>query len=393
VLGPLSMAICDKRGRVEGLPGLKTTYENLIKQAFERKYWNSETTITFNEDGTRNIGGTSDNPNLVYNQMEANFSLFFGLAVQAYEASLVSDKSPFDLFMEGNNGALSQEQLQGLLVFLNRNADRNVPEVNAAIAQAEVALEVAIGSGNCVSCHGGAEFTDASVRTVAEEPIEVEATPILVGGLLEVGAEEALLDNGWANIGVRPTNDDLGRGGIEAGFPLSFTRQLLAGLSFAPEPPEGELPAKIQVDGAFKIPGLRNVELTGPYFHNGGQATIVQVIEFYDRQGDFGDLNIDNLDRNMAFINLHDADEGPLAEFLLSLTDDRVRNEKAPFDHPQLFVPNGHPGDQIAITAINPNISFQAADDLLNIPAVGKGGRPAAHLPPLGTFLNLPPVD
>jgi cytochrome c peroxidase len=28
------------------------------------------------------------------------------------------------------------------------------------------------------------------------------------------------------------------------------------------------------VDGAFKAPTLRNVELTGPYFHNGGQATL-----------------------------------------------------------------------------------------------------------------------
>src|SRR5215469_17197199 len=38
-----------------------------------------------------------------YTQMQANFSLFFGLAVQAYMATLVSDNTPFDQF----NGALN----------------------------------------------------------------------------------------------------------------------------------------------------------------------------------------------------------------------------------------------------------------------------------------------
>ena len=32
--------------------------------------------------------------------MEYNFSLFFGLAVQAYEATLVSDQTPFDRFLK-----------------------------------------------------------------------------------------------------------------------------------------------------------------------------------------------------------------------------------------------------------------------------------------------------
>ena len=35
----------------------------------------------------------------------------------------------------------------------------------------------------------------------------------------------------------------------------------------------------------FKSPSLRNVELTGPYFHDGGQATLEQVVDFYGRLG------------------------------------------------------------------------------------------------------------
>jgi cytochrome c peroxidase len=36
------------------------------------------------------------------------------------------------------------------------------------------------------------------------------------------------------------------------------------------------------------------VALTAPYFHNGGQATLRQVLEFYRRGGDFA--NRDNKD-------------------------------------------------------------------------------------------------
>jgi hypothetical protein len=206
---------------------------------------------------------------------------------------------------------------------------------------------------------------------------------------LPVSLVQCLLDNGFSNIGTRPTNDDLGRGGIEGGFPLSFTRQMLdPNLNFLlegvledfPCTPGTDCPNQLLIDGAFKIPGLRNVELTGPYFHNGGQATLGQVVEFYDRQSDFADVNIDKVDRNMVFIDLDEVDEEPLVEFLLALTDDRVRKEKAPFDHPQLFVPNGG-----TVTAF--------LKSFIEIPAVGAGGRPAAGLPPLETFLNLEHVD
>jgi len=361
VLGPFSLARFGRNGIV-------TPYAALIAVAFKPKYWNGA-----------NVGG--------FTQMEANFTLFWGLAIQLYETTLVSNRAPFDRFMEGNDTALSQEQLRGLLVFLNQGADaagsRNPPETDAAIA----AAGVPIGVGNCVSCHGGPEFTDAAVTSVAGELIEEEDTPNLVDGFLRVSDEQGLLDNGFSNIGVRPTNDDLGRGGREGGFPLSFTRQALdPGLNFL-LPPDAELPctageggncpSKVQVDGAFKIPGLRNVELTGPYFHNGGQATLSQVVEFYDRQSDFGGLNIGNLDRNMAFIDLDEFDEEPLVGFLLALTDDRVRQEQAPFDHPKLRVPNGG--------------TFGNEQPPIEVPAVGRGGRPAAGLPPLGTFLGLTP--
>ena len=35
------------------------------------------------------------------------------------------------------------------------------------------------------------------------------------------------------------------------------------------------------VCGAFKVPTLRNVALTAPYFHNGSVATLREAVEFY----------------------------------------------------------------------------------------------------------------
>ena len=61
-----------------------------------------------------------------------------------------------------------------------------------------------------------------------------------------------------------------------------------------------------------------------------------------------------------------------LVAFLESLTDERVRIAAAPFDHPQLFVPDGHPGNATAVTQRN----GQAADSLVEIPATGRTGGP-----------------
>ena len=75
------------------------------------------------------------------------------------------------------------------------------------------------------------------------------------------------------------------------------------------------------VDGAFKVPSLRNIELTGPYFHNGGSATLEQVIEFYNRGGDRrGPYHADSTGYGSNLTNL-DADIDRL-----DLTPDEMSN-------------------------------------------------------------------
>lgn len=56
-------------------------------------------------------------------------------------------------------------------------------------------------------------------------------------------------------------------------------------------------------------------------------------------------------------------------DFLKALTDDRVRYERAPFDHPAICVPSG-----CAATAEAELFTF--------VPSIGRGGNPV----PLQTF-------
>ena len=328
-------------------PGLKVdSYSKLIEQAFKPEWWNSNIIIEVDPvTGDRTKLSTPTKGELLstiqYTQMEYNFSLFFGLAVQAYESTLVSDNSPFDQYFDGNSSALSTPQKRGLRVFQNQ--------------------------GKCINCHGGAEFTNASVKNVKDKRL---------ARMTLADNREAIYDNGFYNIGVRPIQEDLGVGGNDPfDNPLSESRLAQQGEfeTLLGEKPNISVSSsqRIAADGAFKTPGLRNVELTAPYFHNGGQATLEQVVDFYNRGGDFHQENIANLDPGIQNLNLSAENKADLVAFLKSLTDDRVRFDKAPFDHPQLWVPNGHLGNQNSVTNDG---NEQATDNLLEIPAVGRNG-------------------
>src|SRR6185369_17993697 len=90
--------------------------------------------------------------------------------------------------------------------------------------------------------------------------------------------------------------------GVE--FPLSFSRlallqaqtpSLLTQFVTPMLPPLVDPKIKDGVNGTFKTPQLRNVELTAPYNHNGGALTLDQVVELYNRGGNFPKENIDSL--------------------------------------------------------------------------------------------------
>ena len=125
----------------------------------------------------------------------------------------------------------------------------------------------------CSNCHEQNELTDASVRRIAAA----------VNGPVR-NRDGNVIDKGFNNIGVRPTDDDLGVGASDVFGPLSFTRRLFPGAP--PATFDGAAVTKgFGVEGAFKIPSLRNVALTAPYFHNGDARTLREVVELYSRGG------------------------------------------------------------------------------------------------------------
>lgn len=97
-------------------------------------------------------------------------------------------------------------------------------------------------------------------------------------------------------------------------------------------------------------------------------------MEFYNRGGDFREHNVLNIDFEIGKLNLTEREIDDLVAFLgRPLTDMRVVRQSAPFDHPQLFVPNGHPMD-----GNRPRVTDEgvARDNLLEIPEVGRHGGP-----------------
>src|SRR6266550_2841095 len=272
VLGPLT-----KSRRTPGARGLTPSYVTLVQTAFDPKWWNSDKVVTF-PGGVRTISAPTGAPLTTseFTVMEQNFSLFFGLAVQLYEATLVSDDSLFDRAQLGR-ATLTSAQQDGLTTFA--------------------------GSCGGIQCHSGPTFTAASIDSFGAdvEPIEQRET---------AAGANAFHDGGFFNIGVRPTAEDVGVGGSNpAGVPLSFARRDFLGLA---------------------IPEIAAIQNPLP------------VISPAD-----------------------------VVAFLKTLTDDRVRFESAPFDHPQLFIPNGHPGDAAHVTDDG---TGTATDTLVELPASGAAG-------------------
>jgi cytochrome c peroxidase len=68
----------------------------------------------------------------------------------------------------------------------------------------------------------------------------------------------------------------------------------------------------------FKVPSLRNIEVTAPYMHDGSMQRLSEVIDHYQSGG----KNHPNKDPLIQPLHLTDTDKQDLIEFLKSLTDD-----------------------------------------------------------------------
>jgi cytochrome c peroxidase len=187
-------------------------------------------------------------------------------AIAAYERTLLSGDSPFDRFISGNSGALSDAQQRGWELFK--------------------------GKAKCIECHtysvvSNPLFTDFKfhntgiaaadtlfsqlIRTVPKSPMETTATKQAHStGLSELG-----------RFAVTSQQTDI---------------------------------------GAFKTPTLRDIELTSPYMHDGSLKTLIDVVQFYNRGGNPNSY----LDERMQPLQLTDDEVNDLVQFLRALTSDEV---------------------------------------------------------------------
>lgn len=145
---------------------------------------------------------------------------------------------------------------------------------NAMSAAAVRGMELFNGKANCKTCHAGFNFADESYHN---------------------------LGVGWN--AEKKAFRDLGRSEV----------------------------TKADADkGAFKTPTLRNVAQTAPYMHDGSEATLRQVIEFYNRGGNPNP----GLSKEIKLLNLTTQEITDLVDFLHALTGE-VNNLEPPASFPQ----------------------------------------------------------
>ena len=153
-------------------------------------------------------------------------------------------------------------------------------------------------------------FHQAIARIREMGPAEARGQKEFVDGNCRLCHQGGLTsDHRFRNVALRPQGGDEGRFEI-TGDPADLT--------------------------AFKTPTLLNVAFRGPFMHNGQFVTLEEVVEFYNRGGDFLAGNVEVL---IQPLGMNAANKADLIAFMTNeLTDPRVPAEAGPlFDRPMLY--------------------------------------------------------
>ena len=187
-------------------------------------------------------------------------------AIASYERTLISFDSPFDHFIGGDQNALDASAKRGWEIFNTR--------------------------AHCNRCHAAANrdveyFTDFDFHNIGIEIIKHHVVPL-------ASKAERLIQKG--NL---PAVD---RAAIQSD--MSVLGRFLV--------------TRKQADiASFKTPNLRNVLVTAPYFHDGSQKTLWDVMDHYNK----GDgLKNPWLDEDIQPLALTEQDIDDVVAFLASLT-------------------------------------------------------------------------
>ena len=189
-------------------------------------------------------------------------------AIASYERTLIAYDSPFDHFMSGDPTALGKDAQRGWKLFNGR--------------------------GHCNKCHARDEkvldatnFTDNAFHNIGVGIVRHDVVA------LARRAEERL---------ASADKQALDRAAIETDF-SALGRFLIS--------------RKPADTAAFKTPNLRNVMVTAPYFHDGSQATLWDVVDHYNKGAGLKDPW---LDEDIKPLGLSERDIDDLVAFMASLT-------------------------------------------------------------------------
>lgn len=150
----------------------------------------------------------------------------------------------------------------------NSRYDRFLAGDKKAMNESEVrGMTIFLSKGKCVQCHSAPTFSDNQFHNLG--------------------------------VGMNKPNPDVGRAAI----------------------------SKNKKDtGAFKTPTVRDITKHAPYMHDGSQATLEEVIEFYDKGGEKNPY----LDVRMTPLNLTPEEKSDLIHFLKALDGDPYPVVQAP---------------------------------------------------------------
>ncbi|MGO9452975.1 MAG: cytochrome-c peroxidase [Candidatus Binataceae bacterium] len=189
-------------------------------------------------------------------------------AIASYERTLVSFDSPFDHFIAGDRNAIDESAKRGWELFNTR--------------------------ARCNKCHALSDqtrdptfFIDKDFHNIGIGIIRHNVVALAIKAQQFINSNNARAID---NAAIQSEMSVLGR--------YLVTRK------------EADI-------ASFKTPTLRNVLITAPYFHDGSQATLWDVVDHYNK-GD-GTHN-PFLDQDMQPLALSEADIDDLVEFMASLT-------------------------------------------------------------------------
>jgi cytochrome c peroxidase len=195
-------------------------------------------------------------------------------AIAAYERTLVSFDAPFDHFIAGDADAIGEPAKRGWELFNSK--------------------------ARCNRCHALTDnHRDATL----------------------------FLDNDFHNVGIgilrhrvgplaQQAERDLARGHVTGIDSAAITSEMsVLGRFLVTRQPDDI--------ASFKTPGLRNVLVTGPYFHDGSMQTLWDVMDHYNK----GD-GITNpwLDKDIQPLALTEPEIDDVVAFLAALTSPQYKN-------------------------------------------------------------------